>query len=157
MAIAYLTQAVNDTDPIRKATLVRIARRKIRHADILGAILIQIAKGTKGPLPTRMDRKELSDFLFRKGFKTNYHEHATVSLTNLMKEENRPTGNGHYLGNPKDYLMANILSEEKQILIYQQLTSLTSEANYVSALNYVKAAQIQHREDLIELRDRVIQ
>ncbi len=155
MAIAYLTQAVSDDDPARKATLVRIARRKIRHADILGAILLHLAKGRSGPLPKNMDRAELADFLKGKGFTINYYDKASLSLEKLSIAEN-PTGAGtRYSSSPRAYLTADILSEDVQIKAYEDLISLTSEPAYISALNYARETQVQHRKDLIDLRDRI--
>ena len=61
-AIAYLTQASNEDHPARKASLVRIARAKLRHANILGSILLQISKNQTGPLSTRINQDDFKNF-----------------------------------------------------------------------------------------------
>jgi len=156
MAIAYLTQAVGDDDPARKATLVRIARRKIRHADILGSILLHLAKGSSGPLSKTMDQAALAEFLAQKGFTINYFDHAASTLNKLTAGGEQNSALIHYSSSPRAYLTADILLEDRQISVYSQLVSLTSEPSFISALNYAKYAQIQHREDLVDLRRRIL-
>lgn len=155
MAVAYLTQATTDDNAMRKAALVRIAREKIKHADTLGSILLQLTQGRMGPLSTSMSRTELRALLTAKGLKNNNMERATESLNAFLAAENLPSEERHYASDPKIYLAANIATEEKQIAAYERIAQLTTDSNFVSALNYAKARQIQHRDEFLDLLRRM--
>jgi Mn-containing catalase len=154
MAIAYLTQATTDDNAMRKAALVRIAREKIKHADTLGSILLHLNQGRTGPLSTSMSRTELRTLLTVKGLKNNNMERATESLNAFLAAETSPSGERHYASDPKVYLAANIATEERQIAAYGRIAHLTTDSNFVSALNYAKSRQIQHRDEFLDLLRR---
>lgn len=54
----------------------------------------------------------------------------------------------------QSHIAANIRAEEKQMTVYEQLIELASVPVHISALNYAKARQEQHRNDLVELLRR---
>lgn len=155
MAIAYLTQATTDDDALRKSTLVRIAREKIKHANIVGAMLLQMAHGRTGPLSTNVDQDELGELLAKKGGNDENFERARLLMGNLSKVKGAPDPERHYASDPKVYLQANIVTEDKQIAAYEKMASLTTVSNFISALNYAKARQLQHRDELVSLLQRV--
>ena len=154
MAIAYLTQASNERDPMRRASLVRIAREKIKHADTLGSILLQMAQGRTGPLSTRMNQSELRDLLNNKGLKNNNLESASHSLKSFLDATPVESAERHYAEDPSVYLCANIATEEKQIAAYERIAELTTDSNFLSAVNFAKARQVQHRDEFLDLLRR---
>ena len=154
-AIAYLTQASNEDHPTRKASLIRIARVKLQHADIVGSILLQISTNRAGPLSTRIDRDEFKKFLNIKGITIDDYDAAPVSLREFSKTKLKRPAGPNFSHNPQKYLAANILTEEHQIVTYQRLVGLTEDSNFISALNYVKARQIEHRDEFIEMLRRL--
>lgn len=154
-AIAYLTQASNEDHPARKASLVQIARAKLRHADILGSMLLQISKNRTGPLATRIDRDEFKKFLNIKGITINDYDVAPASLRDVSNTKLKRPSSPHFSYDPQKYLSANIRTEEQQIITYQHLVSLTKDSNFISALNYVQARQIEHRDEFIEMLRRL--
>lgn len=154
MAIAYLTQATNDADALRKSSLVRIAREKIKHANIVGAMLLQMTRGRTGPLSTRFDQADLRDLLAQEGVQHGNIERASTLLKDFNETRHLQTEGRHYATDPMIYLKANIVTEEKQIAAYEQIAALTVDSNFVSALNYAKARQILHRDELIDLLRR---
>jgi Mn-containing catalase len=154
MAIAYLTQATTDNDAARKSALVRIAREKIKHADLLGSMLLQLTKGGGGPLPTHLDREELRDLLKNKGLRNDNVERASVLLKSFIEAEDVQSSARYYASDPKIYLAANIATEDKQIAAYEELATLTTDSNFVSALNYAKSRQIDHRAEFVDLLRR---
>ncbi|HEX8596688.1 MAG TPA: manganese catalase family protein [Pseudomonas sp.] len=149
-ASAYLVQASTEYNRTRRANLIRIAKTKIKHADILGSILLQISKGVSGPLSTRIDRNEFKEFLSFNGISTHKFS-AGLSQLRLAPNSRQPIDSNQLSNNPKKYLTANIDTETKQIIAYQRLVELTDDANFISALNYIQARQIQHRNDFIEM------
>lgn len=62
LAITYLEEAAGEQDGVYKATLIRIAKAKIRNADILGSILLQLAHDQLGPLSIAKTSDELESF-----------------------------------------------------------------------------------------------
>lgn len=154
MAIAYLTQATNDTDSLRRSTLVRIAREKIKHANIVGAMLLQMAQGRSGPLSTKFNQAELTELLSKKGVQNGNLERASSLLRNFKNSNTLEYSGRHYASDPLVYLKANIVTEEKQIAAYEMIAALTKESNFVSAVNYAKARQILHRDEFIDLLRR---
>jgi Mn-containing catalase len=154
MAIAYLTQATNDPDALRKSSLVRIAREKIKHANIVGAMLLQMTRGRTGALSTRFDQADLRDLLAKEGVQHGNIERASVLLKDFNETRHAQTEGRHYATDPMIYLKANIVTEEKQIAAYGQIAALTLDSHFVSALNYAKSRQIQHRDEFIDLLRR---
>jgi Mn-containing catalase len=155
-AIAYLTQATNEDNPGRKASLIRIARAKLRNADIVASILLQISKGESSQLLTRVNRREFETFLACNGVNAEQYAQGHHWLKDMANSEVlRETQKNRFNTDPTKYLQANISTEEKQIFIYKQLVEMTRDRNFISALNYVQARQIQHRDDLVELLRRL--
>jgi hypothetical protein len=74
MAIAYLTQAACDIDAARREALIRIARQKIKHADIPRMILLQIAKGRDLQPPENACLNELTSYLIEQGMRIRRYE-----------------------------------------------------------------------------------
>lgn len=101
MAIAYLTQATNENDPLRKATLVRIAKEKIKHAELLGAMLLQLKQRRTGPLFTHFDRDELQTLLSNKGIGRDSLEQATALLKEFPTNNEAASVDRHYAIDPK--------------------------------------------------------
>jgi Mn-containing catalase len=155
MAIAYLTQATTDDNALRKSTLVRIAKEKIKHANIVGSMLLKMAHGTSGPLSTHLDEGELRELLAQQGGHHKNLDRARVLLGKFSKAKAPSDPERHYASDPKVYLQANIVTEDKQIAAYEEMASLTTEGNFISALNYAKARQLQHREELVGLLQQV--
>jgi Mn-containing catalase len=155
MAIAYLTQATTDDDAMRKSTLVRIAKEKIKHANIVGSMLLRMAHGRSGPLSTNLDEEEPRELLAKQGRHHKNLDRARVLLGNFSKAKATSDLERHYASEPRIYLQANILTEDKQIVAYERMASMTTESNFISALNYAKARQLQHREELVDLLQRV--
>ena len=104
LAITYLAQAVDVEDGIYKATLIRIAKAKIRHADIMGSILLQIAKDQIGPLSIAPDSEKLENFLINNGFHNFQYQRAIYSLDKALGQNSiRCPGQS-----AKIYIKANI-------------------------------------------------
>lgn len=139
IAIAYLSQAANEDDALLKSTLVRIAREKIKHANILGSMLLQMAQGRSGPLSTTLDQSELQEVLATKGVRNDNHERASILLERFSGIKNLQASAPHFASDPKAFLEANIITEEAQIAAYEKIALLTTDRNFVSALNYAKA------------------
>jgi Mn-containing catalase len=154
MAIAYLTQAADDTDPVRRETLIRIARQKIKHADILRMILLQIAQGRATQTSEDACLNELASYLIEQGMKTRRYEARTRAWPSAEGAE-QPLTAPRYAGNPKNYLEADVACEAKQVAVYRRLVSLTSNAIFISALGHLRRAQKQHRIDLLELLNAI--
>ena len=155
MAIAYLSQAATDDNALRKSTLVRIAREKIKHANIVGSMLIHMARGRAGPLSPKLDEDELRELLAKQGRHHTNLDRARVLLSNFSKAKAAPDPERHYATDPRVYLQANIVTEDKQIAAYEKMAALTTESSFISALNYAKARQQQHRDELVDLLQRV--
>jgi Mn-containing catalase len=155
MAIAYLTQATTEIHPARKAALVRIAREKIKHADTLGSMLLQMAHKRSGPLSAQIKRSELNELLVNKDVRDDHLKRASTLLKNFMSAEHPQPTERHYAADPTIYLAANIATEERQIAAYEQLAGLTTNSHFLSALNFAKARQILHREEFLDLLSRV--
>lgn len=151
MAIAYLTQAAYDIDPVRRETLIRIARQKIKHADILRMMLLQIAQGRATQTSEYACLNELASYLIEQGMKTRCYE----ARTRAWPSAEQPLPAPRYAGNPKNYLEADVACEDKQITVYRRLVSLTSNATFISALSHLRRAQKQHRLDLLELLNAI--
>lgn len=154
MAIAYLTQAAYDIDPVRRETLIRIARQKIKHADILRMILLQIAQGRATQTSEYACLNELASYLIEQGMKTRRYEARTRAWPSAEDAE-PPLNAPRYAGNPKNYLDADVACEDKQLAVYRRLVSLTSNATFINALGHLKRAQKQHRLDLLELLNAI--
>lgn len=154
MVIAYLTQATTDRDALRKSTLVRIAREKLKHANIVGSMLLQMTQGRTGPLSTKFDQAELLELLSRKGVINGNLARASALLRDFNESKNPLYAGRHYASDPMVYLKANIATEEIQIAAYEKIAALTMDSNFVSALNYAKGRQILHRDELIDLLRR---
>lgn len=154
MAIAYLTQATGETNAMRKAALVRIAREKIRHAEILGSMLVQMSRGGTGPLSTSVNRSELNDLLLNQEVASGYLDRAASSLQSFIDAETTGAQDRHFAPDPRVYLAANIVTEDKQIAAYEQLAALAADTDFVSALNYAKSRQQQHRNEFVDLLRR---
>ena len=150
MAVAYLTQAAYDIDAVRRETLIRIARQKIKHADILRMILMQIAQGRATQSSQHACLNELASYLIEQGMKTRRYEARTCAWPSAQGAE-QPLIAPRYTGNPKNYLEAGVACEDKQIAVYQRLVSLTSDATFINALEHLRRAQQQHRRELLEL------
>ena len=151
-SLSYLTQAMDENNRGRKASLIRIAREKLRNTEILGSILLQISKGQTGPISSHVDRRELDRFLVNKGVSADLYgsglallQDSAISSETALGAADRP------YPDPKKYLQANILVEEKQIATYEQLASLTKVPNFLSALRYIQARQIQHRDEFVDM------
>jgi len=155
-SIAYLTQAMNEDYPPRKASLVRIAREKLRNSDTLGSILLMISRGKTGPLPGRVDRRQFEKFLANKGVSKEKYGAGLASLSDVaMSAGSGSSPKNLYHLDPRKYLHANIIVEEKQIITYEKLVSMTTDSNFVSALNSVQARQIQHRDEFVDMLRRL--
>ena len=154
MAVAYLTQAAYDVDATRRETLIRIARQKIKHADILRMILLQIAQGRDACSSTRPGLTELVSYLIEQGMKIRRYEARAQAWPSAVDEE-QPLIAPRYAGNPKNYLEADVASEDKQIAVYRRLVSLTSDMTFSNALDHLRRAQKQHRLDLLGLLNAI--
>jgi Mn-containing catalase len=153
MATAYLTQATAESNEVRKTTLVRIARRKIQHAEILAMILLQVTRGYKGPLPRHVKRGALTAFLFE-------NQCVSSDIIHEQKSESEKTDkygiHRFHSKDPKIYLTSNIHAEDKQIKCYRELIDLTDNPHFIAALEYAGSTQIQHKKEMIRLRDWII-
>ncbi len=150
MAIAYLTQAAYDVEPVRRETLIRIARQKIRHADILRMILLQIAQGRARQSSAYACLDELASYLIEQRSKTRRYE-SRSGTSPRVRILQPPLIAPRYTGNPRNYLEADVACEDKQIAVYRRLVSLTSDVTFINALGHLGRAQKQHRLDLLEL------
>ncbi|MEB0122591.1 manganese catalase family protein [Pseudomonas sp. CCI1.2] len=155
MATAYLTQAVADESPQRRAAFIRIAREKLNHAEMLGAILLLMANGVRGPLSVRANRDELKVLLQQKDSKKNNFNIAECIFNTSVKSDGYSSIARHHAANPKHYLFENIRTETMQIAIYDELVGLTDNKKFITTLNYVKSRQLQHRGELIDLLRRI--
>lgn len=147
MATNYLAQATSDNHPKRRRVLTSIAKRKIRHADILGTILISISE-SQGSQPDTPKKDKIGEILEKNGISsTPYRSLFAIftSLTQLPEQVRR------YSGKPKEYLIANIQAEDQQIFTYQRLIALTNNHNFITALKLAQRQQISHRDELVSL------
>jgi Mn-containing catalase len=156
MAIRYLTQAADDSQVRRKNTMVRIARAKIRHADILGSILLQIVLRRSGPRQRPMPRRTIKRLLEDQGLCNGNYDQATTELRTTLTSARPRHDQKHTQADPRRYLSEYVTSEKKQISVYEALIGLTSNQTFLSALHYAKDRQVQHLRDIEELLRRAL-
>lgn len=147
MATNYLAQATSDHHPKRRRVLTSIAKRKIRHADILGTILISISKAQDSE-PNTPKEDKIGKILESNGVSSTPYRSLFAIFTSLTQ---LPEKVRRYSGDPKEYLTANIQAEDHQTFTYQRLIALTSNHNVITALKLAQKQQTSHRDELVRL------
>ncbi|WP_122466402.1 manganese catalase family protein [Pseudomonas viridiflava] len=144
MATAYLSQAITEDDPAHKAALIRIAKEKIKNARVIASILLELAKGHTSNLSGGPDSADFGALLKGKGIISNPLEATEASAEQMDDNPQQPSDKVPDAAQLGHYLRSNIATEEKQIAVYEQLTSLTSDTHFISALNQAKRRQVKH-------------
>ncbi|WP_439895161.1 manganese catalase family protein [Pseudomonas syringae] len=144
MATAYLSQAITEDDPVHKAALIRIAKEKIKNARVLASILLELAKGHTSNLSAGPDSANFGALLKGKGIISNPLEATEASAEQMDDNPQQPSDKVPDAAQLGHYLRSNIATEENQIAVYEQLTSLTSDTHFISALNQAKRRQVKH-------------
>lgn len=146
IATAYMLQAAGDTDASRKAVLSRIIVRKIRHLDILGAILASVYRFPRNNLKTfhsPLLLEMLEDYgiptgPFRALIKKNP---SRIACSTAIK----------FSRHPRKFLESCIGAEGHQIIIYDCLLELTHNSIFIHALRVARNQLIRSRKELIHL------
>ncbi|MBA1229183.1 hypothetical protein G7013_05910 [Pseudomonas viridiflava] len=155
MATAYLSQAITEEDPAHKAALIRIAKEKIKNARVLASILLELAKGSTTSLSGMPDHSEFSTLLKGKGITSNTLEMTEASAEQMKDSPQQSPPKVRDATQLDHYLRSNIATEEKQIAVYKQLTSLTSDNHFISALNQAKRRQLKHLNEFEAMLKKV--
>lgn len=155
MATAYLSQAISESDPEHKALLIRIAKEKIKNARVLASILLELAKGHTARPSDQPDRAKFRTLLQDKGIISNELENTEISAEQMGDTLEPQSTTTRDATRHDHYLQSNIATEEKQIAIYEQLTAMTSDSHFITALNQAKRRQIKHRNEFATLLKKI--
>ena len=157
MATTYLSQAMAEEDPLYKAVLLRIAKEKIKSATVLASILLALAEGRTASVSRQSEDKEFGRLLKSNGIAGNSLERAEALIHDMPDHSHTPSSGQHKNHRPDDSprLRSNIATEERQIAVYEKLTRLTSNSQFVSALNQVRRLQLEHLNELSNLLKKI--
>ncbi|MEE5053504.1 manganese catalase family protein [Pseudomonas alliivorans] len=144
MATEYLSQAITEDNPAYKAALIRIAKEKIKNARVLASILLELAKGQTSNLSGVPDSADFGALLTAKGIASNTLETTEASAKQMDDDTQKPSRTVRDAKELDHYLRSNIATEERQIAVYEQLTSLTSDSHFIRVLSQAKRRQMKH-------------
>lgn len=147
MATRYLDQANCEHHSKRRRVLTSLAKRKMRHAEILGAILISIADYQDSSNSIFRD-PELAEVLGKSLIRNAPHKSLFAIFTSLTRPAKKEKGINRH---PRSYLTANIQAEDQQIFCYQKLISMTTNKTFLTGLRISYKQQVAHRNELISL------
>lgn len=147
MATTYMLQAAADTDQRRKNALNRIARRKTRHVNIFGMILVNVYRYPNHDQDGHQEGALLGKHQNSRS-ERNHSQKWSIATKSIHHVNRHPSG---FSSHPRKYLAADILAENYQISIYDTLQKLTLNPIFTYALKIAKNQLLEHRKELITL------
>ncbi|SHM83444.1 Mn-containing catalase [Pseudomonas asturiensis] len=155
MATTYLSQAITEENPLHKAVLIRIAKEKIKSATVLATILLALSKGRTASVSGQSDVTEVGRPLKSNGIASHSLERAKASVQDTPDHSQPRSSEPQDDHRPDDSLRSNIATEKRQVAIYEQLTRLTSNRHFISALNQVRRRQVKHLNEFSNLLKKI--
>lgn len=147
MATTYMLQAAAETDQRRKSILKRIAKRKTRHVNIFGMILVNVYRHPRHDRD-RPHGEPLLEIYQDIRSTTKNSKQWSIPPQSIYHINRHPSG---FSSNPRKFLAADILAEDYQIAIYERLQRLTQNPMFIYALKIAKRQIIGHRKELIAM------